>query len=304
MERFESKLLIIGLIAIISLLAISYLPPLFSGELALNPIAFTLGGFAIRWYGLLIALAILIGYLIGIKDLKADGIEEGRSDLMYLVVVLSGIIGARLGFVLQSPSYYLTSSHNLEILKVWDGGLSIHGAIIAGVLALYIFCQTNKLKFLQVANDITPPILLAGALGRWGNYFNQEIIGKPTDLPWKMYITLSNRPAGFENEAFFHPVFLYESILLASAFIFYLVFKKFLKQYAFAYTLIIYSLIRIIVEFFRIDYHPILFSFDLAQFVSLGIILFALVIIILQKRFALKAQNQGRFNDKSRTTSV
>jgi len=260
------------------------LPAVFSGNTQLNPVFVTVGGLQIKWYGLLIACGILLAYLMSSKELKKDGFSESTSDSLILITVLSGVIGARLGFVLQSTQYYFSTAHYMEIFKIWDGGLSIHGALIVGALAIYIFCKSSKLNILTAANDIAPSVFLAGAIGRWGNFFNYEIIGKPTNIIWKMFVPAADRPIGFEAYSYFHPVFLYESLLLALALIIYLVFKKSLKQYAFAYTLVFYSLARIIVEFWRIDYKPIFSFLDFAQLISLFIIVLGVGIYFYQKK--------------------
>jgi phosphatidylglycerol:prolipoprotein diacylglycerol transferase len=207
-------------------------------------------------------------------EARREKIPENKFDSVFLLTLLSGIIGARIGFVLQNTAYF--GQHFAEIFKIWDGGLSIHGAIIMGTVALYLSIKVTKLDFKKIANIIAPNILLAGSIGRWGNFFNQEIIGKPTNSFLKIFIDPAHRPPGLENVSYYHPVFLYESILLLFAFVFYRILKNRLENYALVYTLIIYSLIRMIVEFWRIDYKPILWKFDLAQLVSLGIILVTL----------------------------
>jgi len=233
---------------------------------------------SIRWYGLLIAFAILLSYYLSLRAAKKEGVEETKFDTVFLVTIISGIVGARLGFVLQNASYY--TKHFGKILSFWDGGLSIHGAIILGVIALYIIVTKYRLGFVRFANIVAPYLLLSGAIGRWGNYFNQEIIGKPTDSFAKMFVSQGARPIGFEKFNYFHPVFFYESLLLLIAFTLYFVFAKFLKKSALSYTLITYSTARIVVEFWRIDYKPIFLFFDLAQWVSFGIILVTIIVIL------------------------
>jgi phosphatidylglycerol:prolipoprotein diacylglycerol transferase len=129
-------------------------------------------------------------------------------------------------------------------------------------------------------------VLISGAIGRFGNFFNQEIIGRPTDFFAKMYIFDGYRPAGYEQYNFFHPVFLYESLLLAAFFCLYIfVFKrKFGEKFAIAYTLIAYSLSRIAVEPFRIDYKPLFAKLDLAQLVSIGIIAIGIAFYVWERK--------------------
>ncbi len=231
---------------------------------------------SVRWYGLLIACAILISYFFALKKARRNNIEEQKFDGIFLTTVIMGIIGARLAFVIQDVRYY--SSHLIEIFYIFDGGLSIHGALILGVVGMYLSCRKYKVNFIKLANIISPYVLLSGAIGRWGNFFNQEIIGKPSSSFIKLFISPTNRPDDFERIEFFHPVFLYESILLLSAFIIFQIFRKKLDQFALSYTLIIYSLIRISVEFFRIDYKPIFIGLDLAQIVSSVIIILTIVV--------------------------
>lgn len=285
---WQGVLIAIGFALLLYFLAV-YVPQVFNGAITPNPVLIKIGSLSIRWYGVLIASGILVAYFLTIRQFKAEKIDTTIADNIILIVVLSGLIGARIGFVIQTPSFYL--NHILEIFAVWDGGLSIHGAIITGLISLAICARTYKINFLKFANIISPQIMLAGAIGRWGNFFNQEIVGKPTtSIPWKMFVSPSNRLHGFENFSFFHPVFLYESILLASAYLVYLLIRKYVgNKYGLVYTLIVYSLIRIIVEFWRIDYKPILSFLDLSQIVSFGIILFGLGVLFSTK-FKLKLE--------------
>lgn len=239
--------------------------------MSLSPYIIHTNFLSLRWYGFLIGLAILISYYLSLREIKKEKIDEGKFDSIFLVTVLAGILGARLGFVIQDTGYFI--SHPKEIFAFWDGGLSIHGAIILGTAALIISTNVLKIGFFRLANIISPYLLLSGAIGRWGNYFNKEIIGKPTEGLLKIFIPEQLRPKGYSEFSHFHPVFLYESVLLFSAFIAFLFFKKRIKKFAISYTLITYSLIRIIVEFWRIDYKPIVSYFDLAQIVSFGIII-------------------------------
>lgn len=231
--------------------------------------------FNVRWYGFLISVGVLAAYVLSIREIRKHAIPENKFDTLFLLTLFFGIIGARLGFVLQNTAYF--GSHLSEIFKIWDGGLSIHGALILGAITMLVASKILKLEPMKIINIIAPNVLLAGAIGRWGNFFNQEIIGKPTSFVINIFINENNRPAGFENYSSFHPVFLYESVLLLGAFIIYQLLKKKIERYSFTYTLTAYSLARIIVEFWRIDYKPIFLALDLAQIVSFGIILITLI---------------------------
>ncbi|WP_041443863.1 MULTISPECIES: prolipoprotein diacylglyceryl transferase [unclassified Picosynechococcus] len=175
-----------------------------------GPILFEVGNFAIRWYGLLIAIAVLIGVNLSQFLAKRRGIKpELLADY-----VIWGIIGAipcaRLYYVLfQWRSY---ADRPQDIIAIWQGGIAIHGAILGGVIAALIFCRLNRLSFWQLGDLIAPALILGQAIGRWGNFFNSEAFGAPTDLPWKLYIPLQNRPLNLVEYEYFHPTFLYESV--------------------------------------------------------------------------------------------
>jgi phosphatidylglycerol:prolipoprotein diacylglycerol transferase len=112
--------------------------------------------------------------------------------------------------VLFQWSYY--SQHPSEILAIWRGGIAIHGAILGGILAAVIFSRLKKCSFWRLADVVAPSLILGQAIGRWGNFFNSEAFGSPTDLPWKLLIPLDRRPAGYESIGYYHPTFLYESL--------------------------------------------------------------------------------------------
>lgn len=245
-----------------------------------NSLALEIGLLKFRWYGILIALGILFSYLISVEILKKK-YSESTIDYTFLITVVAGLIGARLGFILQNTDFYF--SQPLEILKISSGGLSIHGAIILGLIGLWLSSKIFKYKLLDFADKMVVQLFIAGSIGRWGNFFNQEIVGKPSNLIGKIFIAPSNRPVGFESFEYFYPVFLYESILLMLAFFIYIKFFNY-KRLGLVYTLFFYSLIRILVEPLRIDYKPIFLGLDLAQIVSLSIMIVAIIIYIFQNR--------------------
>lgn len=281
MKNFPLALFIKNLfLTVVSVLIIYFfvifLPAAFRGVVSINPIMFSIGPLTMRWYGFLIALGIFLGYLISYLRAKDLKISPNSFDSIFVITVLSGVVGARIGHVIQLIPYY--QAHPIEIFEIWNGGLSIHGAIIAGLLGLLISCYFYKVSFLKLANIVAPQLMLAGAIGRFGNFFNQEVLGRPTDLSWGMHVDELRRPIGYSNVGLFHPVFFYESILLFASFCVYLLLRRKIgDKLGLAYTLVFYSLARIIVEFWRLDYSPILWKFDLAQIVSFGIIIVGLV---------------------------
>ncbi len=175
-----------------------------------QPILISFGPINIHWYGLLVVLGILAAIFTALKLAGYYNIKkEVIIDLSFYLVIF-GIIGARLYDVLLELPYYL--NHPLDIFKIWQGGLAIHGAIIAGIAVIWLFAKKRQLNFWLLAAIITPGLALAQAIGRWGNYFNQELFGAPTGLPWGIPIDLINRPIKYIGYEFFHPTFLYESI--------------------------------------------------------------------------------------------
>jgi prolipoprotein diacylglyceryl transferase len=144
-------------------------------------------------------------------------VERGgtRGEISDLAVwaVPFGLIGGRLYHVLTDSDRYLgAGGHPWEILYVWRGGLGVWGAIAMGAVGVIFGCKLNGIKVLPVIDTMAPGVLVAQALGRWGNWFNQELFGKPTDLPWGLEIDLAHRPSGYLDQETFHPTFLYESL--------------------------------------------------------------------------------------------
>ena len=287
MKKFWKYLIWAGLGAFLLYFFAAYLPRAFTGDLVPDPILLSLFGLRVRWYGVLIAGGILAAYLVCERELRQERIRPGQVDGIIFWVVLLGLIGARIGFVIQNLGYF--RAYPLQMLEIWSGGLSIHGALIGGIIGLVITSRKYKISFLKVANAVSPQVLLATAIGRYGNFFNQEIIGQPASawIPWKMYVAEVYRPEQFVSNSSFHPVFLYESLLLLALFAFYylVIKKKYDRDLGFIYAVGGYCLVRILVEFYRADYQPIFLKLDLAQWVSLGLIGAALAAhIILTRR--------------------
>lgn len=170
----------------------------------------TFGSVSIRWYGVILAVALLSGVLLAQRLGKRVGIvPEKLIDLAILAAIL-GVAGARLAHVLQTWGYYQT--HQLEILQIWKGGLAFHGVLAGGLLALWLFSRRQKIPWRVLLDVATPALALGQVIGRWGNWVNQELYGRPTSVPWALDIDLPHRLPGYEAYSTFHPLFLYESV--------------------------------------------------------------------------------------------
>jgi len=233
-----------------------------------------LGFLNIYWYSCLIVFGLLLGLILVFKLSSRFKIEKQLLENLFFYLIIGGFLGARLYHVLSEWPYYL--KHPWQVFAVWQGGLGIYGAVIVGGLILFWFCKKYKLNFLSLADLLVPSLILGQAIGRWGNYFNQEVFGKPTNLPWGIPIKTMARPSEFISSQYFHPTFLYESIwnfLIFLILIFVLV-KIFPKPgRIFSLYLILYSFGRFFLEFLRIDSQPVFFNLRLAQIVSLLVFL-------------------------------
>ncbi len=149
-----------------------------------------------------------------------QGQDGSRVWDMLIWVLIAGIVGARIWHILTpmqdlvaegvTTGYYLT--HPLAAIAIWNGGLGIPGAVLGGALAVFVYTRRQHLSFLQWADILAPAVALGQAIGRWGNFFNQELYGSPTNLPWAIYIDPQHRLPGYQNQAYYHPLFLYESL--------------------------------------------------------------------------------------------
>ena len=171
---------------------------------------FQLGPFSLRWYGLLIAVAVLLGLMLATRLGKQRGIEPAMIADLLPILVLAAVIGARLYYVVFEWRQYQLNW--LDALAIWRGGIAIHGALLGGSLAVILYCRWRKLAFWNLLDVLVPSVALGQAIGRWGNFFNSEAFGLPTDLPWKLTIPFANRPVQFLDQTTFHPTFLYESL--------------------------------------------------------------------------------------------
>ncbi len=251
----------------------------------------TIFGVEIYFYGVILALAIIVGTFVSeyigrnYFELKKDTIIDLSP---YLIIF--GIIGARLYYCALNYDFYLRFP--TEILAIRHGGISIHGAILGGLIGLLIYAKRHKISFSRLADVTSLGLILAQAIGRWGNFFNSEAFGTPTNLAWKLYIAPEYRPIPYTDVEYFHPTFFYESLLNLGIFfiLFYFAKTKLFRKdgnIALMY-LIMYSVARIFVEHLRIDSVCYIHGISIAIIVSIAIIILSLVALILN--------NIDRFN--------
>ena len=226
-----------------------------------------LGFLLIRWNGLLIALGIAVGALVAAIEAKRSFQDAELIYYLFVPVTVWSWIGARLWHVFTPPlssvqlglttSHYL--SHPLDILSVWTGGFGIPGAILGGAFALWLASRKYELPFWEVADVLALGMLLAQAIGRIGNYFNQELYGLPTNLPWSIFIQPDHRLLSYEQVEFYHPLFAYEAIFVFLGFVllFWLSRSKFADTFfagdIYLGSLAFYSLVRFLLENLRLD---------------------------------------------------
>lgn len=220
-----------------------------------GPVAVEIGPLAIRWYGVLIASAMALGLWLAYREARRRG-EDPEELLKAAEFALVGaLVGARLYYVLFNLDYYLATP--FKIIAVWEGGLAIHGGLIGGLLVGGGYAWTRRLPLARYLDIVAPSVVLGQAIGRWGNFFNEEAFGRPTDLPWRLYISPPHRPLPFQNAEYFHPTFLYESLWDLGVFaILVLLLRRRLERAPGALFLAylgLYSLGRIWVEGLRLD---------------------------------------------------
>lgn len=246
-----------------------------------DPVAFSIFGFDIRWYGILIAFAFMLAIIIACRRAPEFGIKSDTVLDFAIWMMPMSIIGARAYYVIFSWSEY--ADDPASVFAVREGGLAIHGGIIAGVITALIFTHIRNVSMIDMCDLIFPEVALGQAIGRWGNFFNSEAHGGPTDLPWAIEV----------DGEMVHPTFLYESIWCLMIFLFLLWFSKrstFRGQIGCLYG-ILYSVERFLVEGLRTD-SLMVGPFRQAQVISAAIFMFSLAAyVILSRRDDMKKTN-------------
>ena len=218
---------------------------------------FEVGPFALRYYGLCIAIGIIVATWLTGRELERKGLDGTLAlDSLFFIVPL-GFVGARAYHVITDYELYAGDPFP-GVFEVWNGGLGIYGGVVGGFIGLLIFAMVRGISPWSFADAVAPGLILAQAIGRWGNYFNQELFGRPSDLPWAIRIAPENRPVGYTDATSFHPTFLYESIWdLIVCLILLWVARRFAERLKTGDILVLYvslySFGRFFVESLRVD---------------------------------------------------
>lgn len=262
----------------------------------MNPIALSLGPIKIYWYSIIILLAIITGSAVLFKQAKKQNIKEEIITNLIFYGVLWGIFGARIYYVLFNLNYYIKNP--IEIVEIYNGGLAIHGGIIAGAIFFIYYSRKNKINFLKMFDIAAPALILGQAIGRWGNFINQEAHG-----PEVLKQTLENLPIpdfvikGMKiNETYYHPTFYYESVWNFLGFILLIVLRKKLNLKTGQLTgiyFVWYSIARFLIESLRTD-SLMLGPIKVAQVVSVILFLLGLYLILRKKKDTRTNRNKER----------
>ncbi len=258
-------------------------PGLGINGLSVNPVALSVGNFQIFWYGIIIASGLVLAFIYAWFSSSRFNVDRNKLINCVLVGIITGIIGARLYYVLFSLDYYL--AYPVEIFYIHQGGLAIYGGIIGALLGGCIVAKIQNMKVMPVLDIASLGFLIGQGIGRWGNFANQEAFGTPTDLPWGM---ISENTGGVTV----HPCFLYESIWCLLGFvIIHFLSKKFQKYsgQVFYMYLVWYGFERMLVEGLRTDslYLPFtMFGAEIrvSQLLSLLLVIFGVVMLIINRK--------------------
>ncbi|SDH28768.1 prolipoprotein diacylglyceryl transferase [Microbacterium pygmaeum] len=270
------------------------LPSALNGVLASIPSPtvsyFDIGPLRIHFYALCIIAGIIAATLLTNNRLNRRGAEPWVVIDIALIAVPLAIIGARIYHVVTHPGFYFGPGTDIwAIFRIWEGGIAIYGALIGGAIGAYLGCRWTGIRFWTFADALAPGLLLAQAMGRFGNWFNQELFGLPTDLPWGLEIDSDNSafPPGLAPDTLFHPTFLYEVIWNTAGVIVLLwLSRRFLLQWGrlFAIYLIWYSAGRIVWESIRIDPSEVILGLRSNVWAAIFGVVLGLVIFFVQKR--------------------
>ncbi|HCY0318011.1 TPA: prolipoprotein diacylglyceryl transferase [Staphylococcus aureus] len=250
----------------------------------IDPVAFNLGPLSVRWYGIIIAVGILLGYFVAQRALVKAGLHKDTLVDIIFYSALFGFIAARIYFVIFQWPYY--AENPSEIIKIWHGGIAIHGGLIGGFIAGVIVCKVKNLNPFQIGDIVAPSIILAQGIGRWGNFMNHEAHGGSVSRAFLEQLHLPNFIIEnmYINGQYYHPTFLYESIWDVAGFIILVNIRKHLKLgETFFLYLTWYSIGRFFIEGLRTDSLMLTSNIRFAQLVSILLILISISLIVYRR---------------------
>ncbi|MBX9974332.1 prolipoprotein diacylglyceryl transferase [Cytobacillus firmus] len=264
----------------------------------LDPIAISLGPIQVHWYGLIIGAGIALALIIAMREGERRGLPKDIfADLMLWAIPIA-IISARIYYVIFQWDFY--SQNPGEIIKIWNGGIAIHGALIGSVITAYVFAKKRKISFWKLADIAAPSIILGQAIGRWGNFMNQEAHGREVSRAFleNMYLPEFIIDQMYINGAYYHPTFLYESIWNIIGFIILIILRRanLRRGELFLSYVIWYSIGRFFVEGLRTDSLMLTENLRIAQTISIVLIIVALVLIFYRRAEGLA---KARYLDKA-----
>ena len=269
----------------------------------MNPILVDLGFIKIYWYSIMIFLGLLIGGIIIMREARRYKLSDDFMTNLSLFTIIFAVIGARLYYVAFNWKFY--KDDLLEIVKIWNGGLAIHGAIIAGALFIIIFTKKHKVKTLRLMDIIVPGLLIGQAIGRWGNFFNGEAHGGEVTLEFLQSLHLPQFiiDGMYINGTYYHPTFLYESLWCLIGVVLLLIIRR--RRYqkigqTTALYLMWYSLGRFFIESLRTD-SLMLGNFRVAQIISIVLFVIGLIMFIVKN---LGSKLDNRYNDLENLDNV
>ncbi|WP_175640334.1 prolipoprotein diacylglyceryl transferase [Metabacillus schmidteae] len=264
----------------------------------LDPIALELGPLQIHWYGVIIGLGALLALLIAVRESERRGLHKDTFVDLVLFAIPLAIIGARLYYVIFQWDYY--SQNPGDIIKIWQGGLAIHGGLIAAVITGAVFARVKKISFWKLADIAAPSIILGQAIGRWGNFMNQEAHGGPVTREFLESLYLPDFIVNqmYINGQYYHPTFLYESLWSLVGFIGLMLLRRanFRRGELFLTYVIWYSIGRFFIEGLRTDSLMLTDTLRIAQVISIVLILIAVGVMIFRR---MKGHSNERYLDAS-----
>lgn len=263
----------------------------------MDAILIDLGFFQIRWYSITMFLGILLGGYLVIREARRFQISDEFMINMFFYLIPLAVIGARLYYVFFNWDYY--SNNLIEIVKTWNGGLAIHGAIIVGLIWIYIYTHRYKISTLKMYDMVVPGLILGQVIGRWGNFFNGEAYGPVTSLSFLQQLHLPDFiiQGMYIGGNYHHPTFLYESVWCLIGLIIILIIRR--RPYTkigniFSIYLIWYGIGRFLIESLRTD-SLMLGNLKAAQLVSIAMVIIGIVIIFINMR---KSKLENLYNDE------